>query len=380
MYYKLVVKENDPIEAVNNFLAGLLRDGVVDALLVPQETPGSKSVVQTLVRSEDALKSANVFAPLLLTNSATSVGRITLDEPKEKIGAVLRSCEIRAAIELAKLKQLNLDNLVIVGVDCLGTYESKVYKGIAEKAQDSKTLTLEYLSNTVGAEAKTSEGAGVRGACQNCAYPNPANCGISINFLGLDVKKEVLIQIYDEIEGLDPEKLDLTVRDEVSAWEAASENCLNKRKKSAEAFIKKTLQETKDISGFTKELEQCRRCYNCRKECPICYCRECIFDSRTFEHNSEQYLNWANRKGRIRMPTDTLLFHLTRMNHMIISCVACGQCISACPNEIPIGKFFKATGAKVQEVFEYEPGRSVDEEIPQSTFKEDEFSEWGESK
>jgi formate dehydrogenase subunit beta len=77
------------------------------------------------------------------------------------------------------------------------------------------------------------------------------------------------------------------------------------------------------------------------------------------------------------MPTDTLLFHLTRLNHMVISCVACGQCTSACPNNISIAKIFKSIGSKVQGVFEYKPGENPDEEIPQAVFKEDELHEMG---
>ena len=65
---------------------------------------------------------------------------------------------------------------------------------------------------------------------------------------------------------------------------------------------------------------------------------------------------------------------------MAISCVGCGQCSSACPNGIPIADFFKAVGSKVQKLFEYKAGRNIDEENPQSVFKEDEFPEIGESK
>jgi hypothetical protein len=45
--------------------------------------------------------------------------RVRLEERR----VVLRSREIRALIELVKLQQANLDNLTIIGVDCLGTYE-----------------------------------------------------------------------------------------------------------------------------------------------------------------------------------------------------------------------------------------------------------------
>ena len=42
---------------------------------------------------------------------------------QEKLGVVLRSCEIRALVELVKFQQAKLDNALIIGVDCLGTYK-----------------------------------------------------------------------------------------------------------------------------------------------------------------------------------------------------------------------------------------------------------------
>jgi formate dehydrogenase subunit beta len=78
------------------------------------------------------------------------------------------------------------------------------------------------------------------------------------------------------------------------------------------------------------------------------------------------------------MLDDTLLFHLTRMNHMSASCVSCGMCTSACPSEIPVGSIFSAVGAQVQAAFEYVPGRDVAEALPLITFKADEWKEVGE--
>jgi formate dehydrogenase subunit beta len=112
--------------------------------------------------------------------------------------------------------------------------------------------------------------------------------------------------------------------------------------------------------------------------CPICYCRECIFRTPTFEHESALYYQWAGRKGAVRMLPDTLLFHLTRLNHMVTSCVGCGMCTEACPADIPVGTVFRAVGEKVQAIFEYHPGRSLEEIAPVQEFREDELTELGE--
>jgi formate dehydrogenase subunit beta len=112
--------------------------------------------------------------------------------------------------------------------------------------------------------------------------------------------------------------------------------------------------------------------------CPICYCRECIFRTPTFEHESQLYYQWAERKGTVRMLSDTLLFHLTRLNHMATSCVGCGLCTEACPVDIPVGTVFRTVGQKVQALFDYHPGRSLEEAAPVQEFREDELTRLGE--
>jgi len=91
--------------------------------------------------------------------------------------------------------------------------------------------------------------------------------------------------------------------------------------------------------------------------CPICYCKECIFRTATFDHDSQLYYQWAERKGTVRMLPDTLLFHLTRLNHMVTSCVGCG-CAAMLPVRHPGGDRLSVGGQKVQALFDYHPGRS----------------------
>jgi formate dehydrogenase subunit beta len=129
------------------------------------------------------------------------------------------------------------------------------------------------------------------------------------------------------------------------------------------------------MDGLLEEFSACIRCHNCMINCPICYCRECIFRTPTFEHESQLYYQWAGRKGTVRMLPDTLLFHLTRLNHMVTSCVGCGMCTEACPVDIPVGTVFRAVGERVQAIFEYHPGRSLEETAPVQEFREDELTE-----
>jgi formate dehydrogenase (coenzyme F420) beta subunit len=82
------------------------------------------------------------------------------------------------------------------------------------------------------------------------------------------------------------------------------------------------------------------------------------------------YFRRARQKGRVKLPADTTMFHLTRLAHISHSCVGCGQCSSVCPSHLPVAEMFITVSAATQEEFGYEPGRSLDEPIPYLAFDE----------
>ena len=65
------------------------------------------------------------------------------------------------------------------------------------------------------------------------------------------------------------------------------------------------------------------------------------------------------------------------MNHMSTSCVACGMCQDACPNDVPVAQIFKMVGYETQKRFDYVAGRSLEEPVPLTQFREDELHEIG---
>ena len=80
--------------------------------------PGG-SVAPMLVTDPDALHLADPLAPVLPINAARAAANLTVTSHKEKLGVVLRSCEIRALVELCKFQQANLDNALVrvLGLD-----------------------------------------------------------------------------------------------------------------------------------------------------------------------------------------------------------------------------------------------------------------------
>jgi formate dehydrogenase subunit beta len=160
----------------------------------------------------------------------------------------------------------------------------------------------------------------------------------------------------------------------------------SKRDSEVEALKKKRAEERdKQLSGFREaaqdfqslqaHLAGCINCYNCRVACPVCYCKECVFVTDTFRHEGSQYMGWADKRGALKMPTDSLFYHLTRLTHMSTLCVGCGQCTSACPNGIELAPLFRAVAEKTQARFDYLAGRSPDEEQPLAAFHDDELAE-----
>jgi formate dehydrogenase subunit beta len=73
-----------------------------------------------------------------------------------------------------------------------------------------------------------------------------------------------------------------------------------------------------------------------------------------------------------------MLFHLTRFNHMILSCVECGLCEQACPSNIPLMDIITPIAENAQKEFNYLPGRDPQEQMPMIVYREEEFQDVGE--
>jgi formate dehydrogenase subunit beta len=363
--------ENGQIrKTINDFLRNLLSKKVVEAILVPVAHPAVNEIVQSLVTDVKYLEQADVFAPVLPLVSARIVSVMTRLAPaSKKTAVVMRPCEMRAVIELVKLQQAQLDNLVLIGVDCPGVYSLDDYQQFAvENSSDDFTK----------AWWQDKEDTKLRAGCQICEYPVPLTADLVIGMIGVDQKEGLLLQADTEKGEQVLKELGFAVESDsetAKQRELAVEQILAKTKVKREKFFKQTGEEVSGMAKLSAIFAPCIKCHNCKTVCPVCYCRECFFDSPTFELEAEKYLGLAEKRGAIRMPTDTLLFHLTRMTHMGASCVGCGACEEACPSNIPLLKIFQLIGDSVQKLFDYVPGRSLEDELPPVAFREDEF-EW----
>jgi formate dehydrogenase subunit beta len=245
------------------------------------------------------------------------------------------------------------------------------YQGAADPGQ----LAVGLLAGAATGELQPQEGLAFRAACQMCEQPLPEgeHVALTLGLVGVETGKLYLKAQEDMAEALG-----LSANGAPAGRKAARETLLAARVAARDAAFAGFRERVHSMEGLLQEFSTCIRCHTCMTNCPICYCRECIFRTPTFEHESQLYYEWAERKGTVRMLSDTLLFHLTRLNHMVTSCVGCGLCTDACPVEIPVGTVFRAVGQKAQAIFDYHPGRSLAEAAPVQEFREDELTALGE--
>jgi len=370
----LNVNEGKTRQTINAFLKDLFTKNVVAAMLVPLAHPAGSNVVPALITEPGYLDNADVFAPVMPVNAARIAQSLTRLTPVDrKTAVVIRPCEMRAFIELVKLKQIQTENLLLIGFDCPGAYSVKNYAKFAA----GKKTSDEFVKNF----GKWADDETLRAGCRICEYPYPLTADIAIGVFGGDPSQSLTL-VAETGQGAEAlTKLGLTLETDSAGArqrQAGIAKYVPEIKTRRAQFFKKTREEIGGEEKLAAVFATCIKCQNCRQACPVCYCRECFFISPTFELEADKYLRQAEKKGAVRMPADTLLFHLTRMNHMGASCVGCGACEEACPNDIPLLKIFQLIGSDVQALFAYVPGRSLEDPLPAAVFKEQELERIGE--
>ena len=360
-------------EAIVGFLRSLLKEKVVEAILMPKSLPSQDGFAQALIRDPEKLNGVCALSPTMPVQSARVISNLSVKNLGKKVAAVLKACEIRAAVELAKFLQVKLDNVCFIGIDCPGTFEVADYAKMVQEGKGGESLTKELLRGMEKGELSPPSGYAFRAACQMCEYPVP-QADIHLRLFGYKGDQEIGIEIGDRFEKEVEGKGIVSFSESEPALRSEVVNkVIAERTKKRDALFQEFGGIVKDLQAFLDRFSTCIRCHNCMVACPICYCKECVFKTAVFEHDGDQFLRWADRKGEIRMPTDTLIFHLIRMSHMVTSCIGCGLCDSACPSRLPVATLFRSVGDKIQKMFNYVPGKDVNEVPPVATFKEDEL-------
>jgi len=367
------VKDQDLLASLKTFCEALLEQENISAILVPQRLPMKSMAMPTLVTDAGQLEGVDPLSPAFPMNGAKVLAKLTRRPAGGKIAALLRPCEIRAFIELVKLKQARTEDVMLIGLDCLGAFRNTDYFRFA--GDDAAAATRRFYKGVLAGKDAAMDGADLTPACKACEHSIPDSADIALGLWGVDTGTGILAQAQSPAGEALLTQLDLPAAEVPKARADALARLLESRTASRDQMFAETAAATDSVEKLGNYMANCVNCYNCRVACPVCYCKECVFVTDVFNHDPAQYLRWAQRKGAVKMPTDTVFYHLTRLTHMSTACVGCGQCSNACPNDIPVMELFRLVGQRTQEAFAYEAGKSVDESPPLSVFKEDEFQE-----
>jgi len=110
---------------------------------------------------------------------------------------------------------------------------------------------------------------------------------------------------------------------------------------------------------------RCLRCYACRNVCPLCYCKECVFD----QHDPR----WVSPAAAV---ASNRSFHLIRAYHLAGRCVDCGECERACPVGIPLRRINRKAAMVVEESFHFRAGLDPEAKSPLVDFANEDPQEF----
>jgi formate dehydrogenase subunit beta len=361
MTFAVLKTDGNPQAAIRSMLGGLLSAKHVDAVLVASRTPYSALPMPTLCSDATRLEAADPLAPVAPFNAARQAASLLRHDTGRRVAVVLRPCELRALVELAKLHQCALENSLLIGIECLGRMENSVY---LETLKETPDLTTAFYQSDGYRDRVTA-------ACRACTAFQPAAADLAIRVLGHDPAEDIGLEALTEKGRRLVSAIGVASAQPPENREAALAATLEWRRQRREALLRNAADQTGSLTKLQKYFATCLNCYNCRVACPVCYCRECVFGTDVFAHPPEVLLRRAAKRGVVKLPTDTTMFHLTRMAHMSHACVACGHCTSVCPSHIPVADVFIRVASETQALYSYEPGRDLNEPIPLLVFEEE---------
>jgi len=350
-----------------------LENKIVDAVFAVKKGKDLYDAVPTLVTNPKDLAgtAGSVHCGTLLMSKL--VKKYLDGAQNMKIGMTVKGCDMMGLYELAKRNQVNLDNIVMIGVNCGGTVTpigarkmitekfgvdpDKVIKEEIDKGQ----FIIEYEGGHKGISMDELEeqGYGRRSNCRRCKLKVPRQADLACGnwgVIGEKAGKATFIEVCSE-KGAD--LLSRAVKAGIVATEPAAPKGIEIRGKVEGAMLKlgdkwrekdfKALGEGKEkLAKIVKETSRCIRCYQCVEQCPICYCVEC-----------------STKKSYLVPPGElppNFMFQLIRFAHISDSCVNCGQCQEMCPMDIPNSLFMHSLQVELEKMFGFTPG--VDMKLP----------------
>ena len=107
------------------------------------------------------------------------------------------------------------------------------------------------------------------------------------------------------------------------------------------------------LKFWRDQFVKCIKCYGCRNICPVCFCDACALEDPL----------WV--EPGLLVP-DFPMYHLIKAMHMTTRCIACRQCETACPVDIPLTVLYDLIRLDVENLIGYIPGEALESGPPLS--------------
>ncbi|MGC9435179.1 MAG: Coenzyme F420 hydrogenase/dehydrogenase, beta subunit C-terminal domain [Methanomicrobiales archaeon] len=359
--------------AVTTLLKYALESGMVDAVLAVKRGQDIYDAVPVLITDP---------AELVETAGSLHCGTLLLSKilkkymdgaKDQRIAMTVKGCDAMGLYELAKRQQINLDNVVMIGVNCGGSVSPitarkmiadkfEVDPDIVEKEEiDKGQFIIEYEGQHKGISIDDleEEGYGRRSNCRRCKMKIPRQADLACGNWGvigdkagkatfIEVCSEKGAKLLSEAEKAGTIKTEAPIPKGIEIRGKIEGAMLKLADKWRKADFESLGEGTDRLKFIINETSRCIKCYQCIDNCPICYCVECS--------TRKPYLV---APGKVPPP---FMFHLIRYAHISDSCINCGQCEELCAMDIPNALFMHALQTELEQMFGHTPG--VDMELP----------------
>jgi formate dehydrogenase subunit beta len=345
-----------------------LKSGMVDAVLAVRKGADLYDAVPAIITDPAELTqtAGSLHCGTLLLSKLV---KDYLDANKNvRLGVTVKGCDTMGLIELAKRNAVDMDRLLLLGVNCGGSVSPvSARKMIREKFEvdpdsvhkeeiDKGQFIIEYEGGHKGIKIDEleDEGFGRRSNCRRCLYKVPRQADLACGNWGVIGEKAGKATFVEVCSEKGANLLDAAAKAGAVKTEPANPKGIEIRGKVEGAMLglgnkwrKKNFGELASNLWGTigRETGRCIKCYSCIENCPVCFP---VAD---------------DLKGNSRMVTSgevppNPMFHLRRFAHISDSCINCGQCEELCPMDIPLALFSHAIRTEGDSAFEPKLGKA----------------------